>query len=423
MDSVLFVVTLIGGLVLLPVAMHYAGGLPELWKWLQANPQLVHPKGLPTHTQIVPTDGPFNYVFILAIMLLSIKFATVDQAILQRAFGARDPRVGAKGMVFAGIVTVPIAMFCILPGLAMAKLQPVALNPALANPDLAIPRLLQTYLPMAGPGLLGVVLCGLVASQIDTITSDINSVATLMTSDVYRNLRRREPSERELLFVVRLSSILCGALMLAVAYFLKFTDTGAVNVNLAVVGILDMPLFVITVIYGLFWRRANWQGAVAGFVAGGTVGVMSYVILHPQISGYAQAIVGPVLPSLRDKLAAWNANLGPYQTWLRSIAPISSTLTALAVTPLVSLVTPASRRPQAEQIWTSFQARQGEDDSFSLIPHSAVGRLAAVVALLGFAIFLGGVISAAWRFPHSGALAVGGMITVFAGGITRVYVE
>jgi Na+/proline symporter len=318
-------------------------------------------------------------------------------------------------------------------------LQPVGLNPELINPDLAIPRLLQTYLPMAGAGLLGLVLCGLVASQIDTITSDINSVATLFTSDVYRNLKRREPTERELLFVVRLSSVLCGALMLAVAYGLQFTDTGAVNVNLAVVGILDMPLFVITIVYGLFWRRTNWQGAVAGFIAGGTVGVMSYVILHPQISGYAQNIVAPVLPALRDKLAVWNADLTPYQTWLRSIAPISSTLTALVVTPIVSLLTPPNRRGSAEQIWTAYRATgtsgaraeandteaqaEARTDTFHLIPASLPGRIGAVLALAGFLVFLFGVCSAAWRSPLAGELAIGGMITVFVGGLMRVYTE
>jgi len=439
MDSVLFVVTLIGGLILLPVAMHYAGGLPAVWEWLQANPQLAHPKGLSTHTQFVPTQGPFNYVFILAIMLLSVKFATVDQAILQRAFGARDPRVGAKGMVLAGVVTVPIALFCILPGIAMAKLQPVALNPELSNPDLAVPRLLQTYLPKAGTGLLGIVLCGLVASQIDTITSDINSVATLLTSDVYRNLKRTPPTQRQLLFVVRLASVLCGALMLAVAWGLQFTDAGAVNVNLAVVGILDMPLFVITIVYGLFWKRTNWQGAVAGFIAGGTVGVLSYVIMHPQISGYAQLLVAPVLPGLRDRLASWNAQLEPYQTWLRSIAPISSTLTALLVTPLVSLLTPPNRRESTAQIWDAYRAggvsRQPGDsdttdaaaeaaaDTFGLVPVSLRGRAGAIAALGGFAVFLAGVASAAFNFPWAGAMAIGGMVAVLMGGLVRAYSE
>src|SRR5688500_7556119 len=354
MDSVLFVVTLIGGLILLPVAVYYAGGLPEIWAWLQSNPELAHPKKLPTHTQFVPTTGSFNWVFICGILLLSIKFATVDQAILQRAFGAKSPRVGAKGMVFAGIVTTPIALFCILPGIAMAKLAPVGLHPELSNPDLAIPALLKTYLPTAGQGLLGIVLCGLVASQVDTITSDVNSVATLFTNDVYRNLKRRPPTQRQLLFVVRLSSVLCGVLMLAMAWALQYTGTGAVNLNLAVVGILDMPLFIITIVYGLFWKRANWQGAVAGFIAGGIVGVMTYVLLDKQINGYAQQVFG-WWPAAKGALAQWNADLTSYATWTRAFAPIFSSLTALIVTPIVSLMTPPNRRASAEQIWAAYR--------------------------------------------------------------------
>ena len=435
MDSVLFVVTLIGGLILLPVAFHYAGGMPAVWDWLQANPELAHPKKLATHTEFVPTQGPFNWVFICGIMLLSIKFATVDQAILQRAFGAKSPRVGAKGMVFAGIITTPIALFCILPGIAMAKLHPVGLHPELMNPDLAIPALLKTYLPMAGQGLLGIVLCGLVASQVDTITSDVNSVATLFTSDVYRNLKHRPPTQRELLFVVRLSSVLCGLLMLAMAWVLQYTGTGAVNLNLAVVGILDMPLFIITIVYGLFWRRANWQGATAGFVAGGVVGVMTYFILEPQVNRYVQGLLG----GAGGVLGGWHESLKGYSTWVRALAPITSSVTALIVTPIVSLLTPPNRRPSAEQIWGAYsagldaqqpgQARSAEaaaeavDDTFHLVPRSFVGRAAALVVLGGFAVFLFGVLSAAWASPLAGELAIGGMLAVFLGGFVRVYSE
>jgi SSS family solute:Na+ symporter len=435
MDSVLFVITMIGGLVLLPVAMYYAGGLPELWKWLAAHPDLVHPQKLATHTQFVPTYGPFNWVFIVGIMLLSMKFATVDQAILQRAFGARSPRVGAKGMVFAGIVTTPIAVFCILPGVAMAKLHPIAQNPQLANPDLAIPMLLKTYLPMAGQGLLGIVLCGLVASQVDTITSDVNSVATLFTNDVYRNLRRRPPSERELLRVVRLSSAICGALMLVMAWALQYTGTGAVNLNLAVVGILDMPLFDITIVYGLFWSRANWQGATAGFIAGGAVGVMTYVILEPQVNHYVANLLGGGGTFLTN----WHGSVRSYSTWVRAAAPITSSCTALIVTPIVSLLTAPNRRASAEQIRAAFNAggngadpaaerdetspASADHDTFDLVPPSALGRAGVLIAIAGFAVFLFGVFSAAWQSGLADGLAIGGMLAVFAGGLLRVYSE
>src|SRR5205807_10019187 len=140
-----------------------------------------------------------------------------------------------------GIITTPFALFWVLPGIAVARLHPQPF----AKPDEAIPWLLSHELPMVAKGLLGMVLCGLVAAQVSVITADINSVATLFTSDVYRNLRRKELSQFHTLLVVRVSSVVAGALMLLVAYYLHDNGAGAVRANLTVVGILDMPLFVI----------------------------------------------------------------------------------------------------------------------------------------------------------------------------------
>ena len=141
-----------------------------------------------------------------------------------------------------------------IPGLAAAKL-----HPGMSNLDRAIPWLLAHYIPPVSRGLLGIVLCGLIAAQISAITADVNSVATLFTSDVYRSLRRRMPSQRELLIAVRISSLACGTIMLLVAYWLHDNHAGAVRANLSVVRILDMPLFVITIVDGLLLKRANWQ--------------------------------------------------------------------------------------------------------------------------------------------------------------------
>ena len=77
MDSVQFLVMLAGGLVIFPVAMYFAGGLPQLIKWLHEQPHTQN------HLGRCPQTGDL-WVFILAITLLSMKFATIDQAILQR---------------------------------------------------------------------------------------------------------------------------------------------------------------------------------------------------------------------------------------------------------------------------------------------------------------------------------------------------
>jgi solute:Na+ symporter, SSS family len=414
MDSIQFVVLLGGALIVLPIATHAAGGMPSVIAALRAS-------GQGDHLSLVPSSGEFNWLFICAITLLSLKWSTVEQTILQRAFASRSPRAGAQGMVLSAIITTPFAFFWILPGLAAAKL-----HPGLANPDYAIPWLLANTIPPVGRGLLGLVLCGLIAAQISNITSDVNSVATLFTSDVYRTLRRRAPSQRELLVAVRISSLLCGAVMLWVAYALHSTGAGAVRANLTVVGIVDMPLFVVTIIYGLMWKRANWQGASAGFLAGGAIGIFAYALVTPRyFDGWIHPATVAVSSILTGIISGWHDALSSRANSIRSIVPLISSATALVVTPLVTLLTPSGNGGD-RRIWASFQSAGTADaaveaDTFGLIPTSVVGRAGLGLVLLGFATFVAGIVSASWHNPQAAAMAVGGMLTVFAGGLLRVY--
>jgi SSS family solute:Na+ symporter len=383
MDSVQFLMMLGGALVVLPIAVHAAGGMGAVFENL-------HTTGRDSHMALIPVNGDFNWLFITSIMLLGFKWATVDQSILQRAFGAQSPRAGAQGMVLSAIVTVPITMFWVLPGMAASKL-----HPGFDNPDYAIPWLLATTLPAVGRGLLGFVLCGLVAAQVSTITADVNSVATLFTSDVYRTLKRREPTQRELLFVVRVSSLVCGALMMAVAYWLRGVGAGAVKVNLSVVGIVDMPLFVVTILYGLMWRRTNWQGAVAGFVVAVAVGLLTY-FLAP----------------------AGHVDL------LRNLVPLISFAVAAVVTPIVSLMTPPPTRGihnEGEEVISPEGVVHEPHDDFHVIPKTLPGRIGIAMVAIGVLAFFAGVLATPLHISGTTPAAVAGMILVLLGGLIRAY--
>lgn len=418
MDSVQFLVMLGGAMIALPIVTHRAGGMPAVVDWLRSH-------GQANHVTFIPRGGDFNWIWVLAILLLSMKWSTVDQSILQRAFGARSPRAGAKGMVLAGIITTPFAFFWILPGLSMAKINPTGIS----NPDQAIPLLLATSLPAVGRGLLGLVLCGLVSAQISVITADINSVATLFTSDVFRTLCRKPPSQRLLLIVVRISSFLCGVLMLAVAYALSSYGQGAVKANLALVGILDMPLFVITIIFGVFWKRTNWQGATAGFVVGGTVGVLSSMLVDAKFfPGHTYPALKALSAAFADHALNWHHAFRARGFSATSLPAIASATTALIVTPLISIVFAKPAPEQSEVIWQAFKAEgasksEGEHDSFHPIPRSGLGRLGFALVVLGFVCFLTGVIIARWELPAASPMGIGGMIAVLGGGLLRVYCD
>ncbi len=414
MDSMQFAFIILGGLITLPVAIHLAGGTPSLIHWLQTH-------GKTVHTQLVPTGmGEFNWLFVLAILLISTKWATVDQAILQRAFGAKNPRVGAQGMVLSGLITVPLAFLWILPGLALARINP----PGITNPDHAIPWLLATHLPPIASGLLGLVLCGLVAAQVSTITADINSVATLFTSDVYQALKKKAPTQKQLIYVARFSSLICGALMILFAWLLSFTNSGAVRANLTVVGIVDLPLFIITIVYGLGWKRTTWQGAMAGFFIGGAAGIMSYMFIIPNYFNHTTyPFLSAISGSLAMHAAAWHEHIKVYKDSMLSIAPFVSSGAALLITPIVSLLTKPGKNDQSHKIWANFHVGDDTEDTFHLVPRSRAGKFGVGLVVAGFLSFLIGIISAAHAFPLATVMAVGGMIALFIGGVLRVYVE
>ncbi len=86
-----------------------------------------------------------------------------------------------------------------------------------------------------------------------------------------------------------------------------------------------MPLFVITVIYGLAWKRTNWQGALAGFVGGGLCALSCYAMTHYGI---------------------WQHDI----SFDRRVAPVIGGLGALIITPIFTLLT---RKPDERALFAS----------------------------------------------------------------------
>jgi SSS family solute:Na+ symporter len=369
-DVIQFVFMLAGALIVLPIAMSLVGW----WQGLEAS----LPEGSLT---LVRQTGTYNWEFILAIFLLGIQWACVDQGLLQRAFGAESTKTVARGLVIAGIITTPFALLWILPGLATGLL-----IPGLENPDSAIPHLLASILPH---GVLGLVVIGLLSSQLSTISGNLNGAATMFTSDIFEGLLSKSPSPKQVLYVARATTLLVGVSMVAFAYLIPLMG-GAVNAYLTIIAVMDMPLFIIAIVYGLLWKRATWQGAIIGYGAGAIAGVIGQFVLH---LGFT------------------------FTTFLTAGV-------ALIVTPLASLASTDDRTEGIEAIWS---ARHGSDEErtsqnpYHILPTTGWGRLAMGILAAGLLLFVIGVVAGGAGAAVGSAVAVGGMVLFFSGGLLRAY--
>ncbi|MGB6031924.1 MAG: sodium:solute symporter family protein [Bacteroidota bacterium] len=371
-DVIQFIFMLAGALVVLPLAMSLVGWWPGLEASL--------PEGSLT---LVQQTGTYNWQFILAIFLLGIEWACVDQGLLQRAFGADSTKTVARGLVIAGIITTPFALLWIVPGLAAG-----VLIPGLDNPDSAIPQLLTSILPH---GVLGLVVVGLLSSQLSTISGNLNGAATMFTSDIFEGFLKTSASPREVLFVARATTLVVGISMVAFAYLIPLMG-GAVNAYLTIIAVMDMPLFIIAIVYGLLWKRATWQGAIIGYGAGAVAGVIGQFVL----------------------------DLGfTFTTFLTAGV-------ALIITPLASLASTNDRTEGIEAIWLARHGSEEErrsQDPYHIFPRTGWGRVAMGILAAGLLLFILGVVAGGAGAEEGSAIAVGGMCLFFAGGLLRAYTD
>ena len=352
-------------LIVLPMAMAAVGGWPGLTAHLP-----------PGHLDLVTVSGKYSWKTIIAFLFLGIQWATLDQGLLQAAFSARDPRVVSKGMVLSGLMITPFALLWILPGLAARSLYP-----SLPKPEMAVPTLVVHLIPI---GILGCVTAGLLASALSTLGSNLGAVATLLANDIYGRFVNQQATPRQLLVAVRVATLCAGALMISITYLVPRLG-GAVDAYLTIISIMDMPLFVIAVPYGLLWEKMTSEGAIAGYLTGSLAGAVLRFGFHFDVA---------------------------------PVTLISGAVAAL-VCPAVSLLTQKAPSEARTHELLLRAAGSGAPDELQPPSRSSWSKLSLWILGVGAAVFLVGLIRAGFSIPGSTLVVLVGMVLYFLGGALR----
>ena len=222
----------------------------------------------PADDDVLPWPG-----LLVGVPLLGFYYWCANQAVAQRALAAKTLREGQYGALFAGLLHLPLIFLLTLPGTAARVLYPDLADAAAAAglagqaDRLVFPTLLFDLLP---EGVLGLVLAGFVAALMSSIDSAMNAGSTLATMDFYKRWRPEASAER-LMQVGKLFTFGFAALAAVwapqIEHFPSFWD------YLQQVLSFITPPVAACFLLGLFWRRANAAGAVAGLGIGALVGI------------------------------------------------------------------------------------------------------------------------------------------------------
>jgi solute:Na+ symporter, SSS family len=286
-DFLQMIVMLLVGILLPILSLRRAGGLWELAREYPRKFDLFLPA---THEQF-PWTGVFT-----GFLTVGLWYTCASQHIVQRVLAAKDEWHARMGVVSAGFLRILTPLFFVLPGIAAYKLFPEL--EATHRQDQAYLLLVQTLIPT---GLKGLVLAGLAAALMSTVSTVLNSTSTLLTIDLYKELIRPKASDREQV----ICGMVTGVLVLIVSVFIAFLFIESPESLFRLVQRIFFwiaPPFAAVFLLGLLWRRANGTAAVATIVSGFAFRMI------------AEWVVWPRLPALREYQAAYQH--GALATWV-----------------------------------------------------------------------------------------------------------
>ncbi|MBR5167640.1 MAG: sodium/solute symporter [Salinivirgaceae bacterium] len=221
------------------------------------------------------TDDPYFTLpglalIIGALWLTNIGYWGFNQYIIQKGLAAKSLDEAKKGLLFAAFLKILIPFIVCIPGVCAFLIwqHPELLNNAInlhgtiERSDDAYPFLIRNFTPVVVKGLS---FAALTAAVISSLASMFNSTSTIFTMDVYKKFINKEASERKLVSVGRITSIVALLLALVAVYPIMGGADQAFQIIQEYSGFV-YPGVVVIFGLGLLWKRSSGPAAVVAAI-------------------------------------------------------------------------------------------------------------------------------------------------------------
>jgi sodium/proline symporter len=152
------------------------------------------------------------------------------------------------------------------------------------------------------PWIMGIILAAILSSSMCAIDSQMLAASSALTEDFYRSMFRRNASQKELIWIGRLTVIFIAAAAITIARKPSQSIMDLVSFAWAGLG----ATFAAAVVLSLYWKRTTRNGIVVGMLLGGTTAILwRYVgfsdFMYEILPGVIVSTLGIVITSLLDK--------------------------------------------------------------------------------------------------------------------------
>lgn len=219
--------------------------------------------------------------FIFLVLFDVVLTFPKDQVLMQRVLSTKSDKEAGRSIWAFAAVMIPGGFIFYTIGTALFvfyKANPERMNPLLPI-DATFPLFIAAELPM---GITGLIIAGIFAAAMATLSSIMNSVATLASVDFYEKLAKN-PTQKTSVRFAEAMTVVAGLLGIATALLLSRFDIHSLfDISIELAGLLGGG-FAGAYTLGMFTRRANSAGVAIGVASSIvlTTVAWSMKLVHP----------------------------------------------------------------------------------------------------------------------------------------------
>lgn len=213
-------------------------------------------------------DSTFWVVLVYGLFI-NLQNYGIDQNYIQRYMSAGSVREARSSALFGSLLYVPVSLLFFYIGTALFSfytaqpgLLPAELSAAGAG-DRVFPHFIVTGLPA---GLTGLLIAAIFSAGMSTVSTSLNSTATIFLTDYYRRYINKQAGEKASMNVLRVSSLVTGLLGIIIAIMLVGVES-VLDAWWALASIFSggmLGLFLL----GFIVKKSGKTGAIIGVLLG-----------------------------------------------------------------------------------------------------------------------------------------------------------
>ncbi len=229
------------------------------------------------------------WVVLIYGLFINVQNYAIDQNYVQRYMTASSEKEAKKSALYGGLLYIPISLLFMFIGTSLFSFytsQP-GLIPAGIQSDRVFPFFIVNQLPV---GVTGLLIASIFAAGMSTISTSLNSSATVILTDYFKKSLKSEGADKKSMKILYTSTFLFGLVSMGIAIAMinvqSVLDAWWKLASIFSGGMLGLFLL------GFFVRKVKSRAAIAGMIAG--VLLIGWMSLSPLIfTGGLQKFASP----------------------------------------------------------------------------------------------------------------------------------